>query len=53
MNLIILSVIYLLTQEISANVPTKFDISGPGLTPSIVLSARYFFIKPLDKFGNL
>lgn len=46
-------VLLFLIQETTANIPTKFEISGPGLNPSIVLPARYFFIKPLDKKGNL
>lgn len=39
--------------HVASVVPAKFEISGPGLNPSIVLPARYFFIKPLDKHGKL
>ncbi|XP_063700776.1 protein O-glucosyltransferase 2-like [Culicoides brevitarsis] len=45
--------IFLFLPIVYGNIPYKFEISGPGLSPNIVLPARYFFIKPLDKHGNL
>lgn len=53
MTWIIFAILLLITHEISAKLPANFEIFGPGLSPSIVLPARYFFIKPLDKNGNL
>lgn len=48
----IFCVFYIQFSQVNA-LPMKFEVTGPGLDPSVVLPARYFFIKPLDATGKM